>query len=144
MKTFKEILLEDLTKEEEREFAKKSKLNFFKYNGWDMQPILHARARAEQRGSDIAPDQWKKFLRNIFWYFKDENPYKNTFKFYSKSLDISVIVDRKSKQRVLMIVTVLPKGKTFAKGGTEEVIVESGSVLVESEIFKYDEVIILD
>lgn len=148
MKTFKQFLEENISREEEQQLAKKSKLQSFKYNGWDIQPIIHAKARAEERSSDISVDDWKKFMRNIFWYFKDKKPKTTTFKFYSKSLDISVIAERKDKQRSIMIVTVLPKGLTYAKAGTKEVTVESlqesGSFTIESILYEYSEVIILD
>lgn len=150
MQTLKDFihLTESRTREEEQVLANGSNLKPFKYSGWDINPIVHARARAAERASDIDADAWKKFLRDIFWYFKDKKPKTTTFKFYSKALDISVIAERKDKQKSIMIVTVLPKGTTFAKADTEEVTVEAysdhGSVLIESVLYEYFEVIVLE
>ena len=132
MKTFNEFISEDMrkldfmTKEDEVKYSKLSPLNKpFKVNGWEFQSVVHAAARAYTRRPDMDIDAWKKMHRTVVEWLRDNKPANNSeYLFFSKSADQSYIVAINTKRRIAKIVTVLPKGKSFPKAGTEKVIVE--------------------
>lgn len=116
---------DDLTREQEAEYAKLSPLyKVFKYEGWEFQSIDHSAARAYTRRQDMDIDDWKRMHRTVGAWIKLNKPPSGDILFFSKSADQAYIVALNTKRRVIKIVTVLPKGKSFPKPGTEKVIVE--------------------
>lgn len=145
MKTFNEFISEDMrkldfmSKDDEIEFSKKSPINKpYKVNGWEIQSVVHAAARAYTRRPDMDIDAWKKMHRTVVEWLRDNKPANNSeYLFFSKSADQSYIVAINTKRRIAKIVTVLPKGKSFPKAGTEKVIVERFN-------FNFDNVVEID
>ena len=99
----------ELTKEQEFELSKKSKLaTKMKVGVYDFMSSIHAQARAAQRRNDITPEEWKAFYRKIAHYVEDEQIRNGQFMFHSKGMDISVA--GRVRNRQIEIATVYPKG----------------------------------
>lgn len=120
----------ELTKEQEFELSKKSKLNTkMKVGVYDFMSSIHAQARAAQRRNDVSAEDWKAFYRKIAHYVEDEKIRNGQFMFHSKSMDISVA--GRVKNRQIEIATVYPKGtagfqsKKRTEMGQKQAIFES-------------------
>lgn len=126
------------SKEEEMQVAKMSPIfNVFSYQGWKFQSSVHAAAQAYDRRPDFELDDWKRMHRNVMHGLKSVKALDGEYLFFSKSADQAYIAAVNAKQKLIKIVTVLPKGKSFPKPGTDKLIVEG----VE---YFYEELVVVD
>lgn len=121
---------EKLTKEEEREYAKKSNLQTrLKIGNWFVKPTIHAAAQSYIRVPEITSQQWvdmhKRMVNTIGKVTDIPNDYETEIIFYSKSLNQAYVVAHDPEKSELRIMTVLPRGKQFAKPGTKKIMMES-------------------
>ena len=100
----------ELTKDQERELAKTSKLpvNMRASGGFKLQASVHAQARASQRRDDITAEGWKAFGKKMARYVETNKIKKGTFMFHDVKGNQSVVASVKGKQ--IDIVTVFPQG----------------------------------
>ncbi|AAQ17736.1 hypothetical protein Aeh1ORF076c [Aeromonas phage Aeh1] len=127
----------ELTKEQEFELSKRSKLaTKMKVGVYDFMSSIHAQARAAQRRNDVSPEDWKAFYRKIAHYVEDQKIRNGQFMFHSKGMDISVA--GRVRNRQIEIATVYPKGtagfqsKKRTEMGQKQAIFESVDDFYES------------
>lgn len=139
MKTFKEYLIENKP-------WLSDTINNRKYNIID---TTHAIQRTKERDSSHA--ELDKFGHNIIkWIsehepeFKDEE--KTKFLFYSKSIGRGIVIqfrmDNQSKQKQLIVLSVLPRkpeNKTYPDKESQKVILETYQVLLNDDTYISDE-----
>ncbi len=88
---------------------------------YDFSPHFFDRIR--ERGQ-FTPDEIELFLKKIASKVKDI-PGKKEFLFFSKRMKQGLIAAWDSVKKKLKLITFLPRGKDFAKPGTEKVVIES-------------------
>lgn len=147
MKSFSNFLLESQqwgsgkavrSKEEEMEVAKMSPIfKKFALQGWTFEATIHAAAQAYDRRPGFEVDDWKKMHRSVLEAIKKNKSGDGEYLFFSKSADQAYIAAVKAKQKMVRIITVLPKGKSFPLPGTEKLIVEGIAVEIK-EIIEVD------
>lgn len=104
-----------------------------KYGNINIIDTNHSIERGETRG-EFTKEQKLKFLSNaIKDILKRHNEvYDNNYLVYSKSLNQGMILSYTPAYKNIRIVTVLPKGKQFAKPNTKKVIIEA----VDNKVYK--------
>lgn len=131
------------SKSEEMEIAKLSPLFVkFNYQGWTFEPTIHAAAQSYDRRPDLEVNDWKKMHRNVLFGLKSSGGAKvadGEYLFFSKSADQAYVAAVNSRQKQIRIVTVLPKGRSFPKPGTDKMIVE-----VAGEVFQFEKIVEVD
>lgn len=114
----------DLSKEEELNLSNISSLKSGSVGAYKVKVSIHSGARAHQRRPDLTPDDWKKILERAIKAVRVDKK-EAEYLIYSKEFDQGVVVNHIPNARLLTVVTILPKGKGFAKDGTKKVLVES-------------------
>lgn len=90
---------------------------------WVVQLSKHAVERINQRREDLSQQDWKTVYREIVNKV-EENNLSGEILFYSKKFKQGLVVAVNAVKNMIKVITTLPKGKQFAKPGTEKVIVE--------------------
>tara|TARA_Y100001951_G_scaffold104787_1_gene117752 strand:- start:3118 stop:3558 length:441 start_codon:yes stop_codon:yes gene_type:complete len=116
-------------KSEEAENAKKSALQATYSSGMKIAVSTHAGSQAKVRRSDLEPNDWRTYLKRATKALKGKP--EGDYLIYSKQLEQGVVMAFYPNNKLLRLITVLPKGKGFAKAGTEKVMVESVEVELE-------------
>ncbi|BES53184.1 hypothetical protein [Aeromonas phage phiWae14] len=126
----------ELTKEQEFELSKRSKLSTkMKVGVYDFMSSIHAQARAAQRRNDVTPEEWKAFYRKIAHYVEDAKIRTGQFMFHSNSMDISVA--GRVKNRQIEIATVYPKGTKGFQSKKRETMGQKQAIFESKDQF-YD------
>lgn len=114
------------SKEEEMEVAKQSPIfQKTQYQGWSFDVSVHAAAQAYDRRPEFEFDDWKKLHRNaLMGLMKTSGAKSGDYIFHSKSLDQAYVAAVDTRRKTFRIITVLPKGRSNPKPGTERLMVE--------------------
>lgn len=126
------------SKEEELEVAKQSPIfRKTQFQGWSFDVTIHAAAQAYDRRPEFEFDDWKKLHRNaLMGLMKGKDAKSGDYIFHSKSLDQAYVAAVDVRRKTFKIVTVLPKGRSNPKPGTERMMVEG--VEIEAVFIEVD------
>lgn len=143
MKTVKDFLAEanyssmqqapKRTPDEEREIAfNKSALFFaFKFQGWLFKSSIHAASQAYDRRPDMSEKDWKDMHKNVSDALLKMDKVDSAYMFFSKKYDQGYIAAVDFTKKRATVITMLPKGRSFAKPGTISMMVEGIDYPVE-------------
>lgn len=110
----------DAEKEEERKNALKSNIKKMMFGNIFVNISTHAASQAVVRRSDLEPKDWEIILKRIVNNIKQrKNGY---YLYFSKSYEQGIIVYW--NLTILSVITVLPKGRSNPKPGTDKIMIE--------------------
>ena len=121
---------QDRTKQEEVEISKISPIFFvFKYQSWTIQPSIHSAAQAYDRRPGFEEDDWKSLHRKVVKHLNQERMKKNgDYLFYSKSMQQGYVCMVSYSNKMIKLITVIPKGRSRPKDRTTKVVVENKDI----------------
>ncbi len=124
MKTYTQFK-EDLNRNAEYQNAQHSPLFFkLKVNDVLIKPSIHASSQAVERRPDLTKTDWAKMHQTAVKYLV-VNKYKSgDYVIFSKSLEQGYVIEYSTLQKLINIITCLPKGKSTPKEGTRKLVVE--------------------
>jgi hypothetical protein len=108
----------------------KSEEYLYQYKNKWIIDTKHSAERYLER-SNTSVEQIKYLFQKVINYLTKNNSSSKEYLFYSKSLNQGIVIDyrpdgkSKSEENQVVIITVLPQGKSTAKSGTEKVVVEA-------------------
>lgn len=108
---------------EEIEGAKKSNLQSKNHGDIRAHIQIHPGYRAWERRGDMKPEHWDHLVSKSIDHLKDKKA--GHYLTYSHKHKQGIVSEWMPHKKRLEVITVLPKGKSFPKEGTERHIVES-------------------
>lgn len=126
------------SKAEEFEIAKASPIyqtNRMNIHGWVIMISIHAAAQAYDRRPGFELDDWKKLHTNIVNKIQKFPSFKpGEYIFFSNSLQQAYVCKVDSDRKTITIITVLPRGRSNPKPGTQKMLVEGVEICILSTV----------